>query len=190
MIKRWSNQKINDLVVYKYNFNYEDKDKKSIEYKYLEKLFNAFSKDPKPLIEKRIFSLELRISIFTLMILSNYKFIKRNELYNKKFIDKFERYILVFKLKEKRKELLDEYNNIMKKNLEEIEKDIKFLIKEVKDELFKMDQNNNKINVIIVHDDNNQELKSLYKKYLKLIFALSMMFNSILSVIKKTNKEG
>ena len=63
------------------------------------------------------------------MILSNYKFIKRNELYNKKFIDKFERYILVFKLKEKSKELLDEYNNIMKKNLEEVEKDIKLLIK-------------------------------------------------------------
>ena len=111
--------KINDLVVYKYNFNYDDKDKKSIEYKYLENLFNAFSKDPKPLIDESIFSLELRISIFKLMILSNYKFIKRNELYNKKFTDKFERYILVFKLKEKSKELLDEYNNIMKKNLEE-----------------------------------------------------------------------
>ena len=188
--KKIIKSKINDLVVYKYNFNYDDKDKKSIEYKYLENLFNAFSKDPKPLIDESIFSLELRISIFKLMILSNYKFIKRNELYNKKFIDKFERYILVFKLKEKSKELLDEYNNIMKKNLEEVEKDIKLLIKEVKDELFKPDQNNNKINVIIVHDDNNQELKSLNKKYLKLIFALSMMFNNILSVIKKTSKEG
>ena len=182
--------KINDLVVYKYNFNYDDKDKKSIEYKYLENLFNAFSKDPKPLIDENIFSLELRISIFKLMILSNYKFIKRNELYNKKFTDKFERYILVFKLKEKSKELLDEYNNIMKNNLEEIEKELKLLTKEVKNDLFKVDQNNNKINVIIVHDDNNQELKSLNKKYLKLIFALSMMFNSILSVIKKTSKEG
>ena len=181
--------KINDLVVYKYNFNYDDKDKKSIEYKYLENLFNAFSKDPKPLIDESIFSLELRISIFKLMILSNYKFIKRNELYNKKFTDKFERYVLVFKLKEKSKELLDEYSNIMKKNLEEIEKDIKLLTKEVKDDLFKVDQNNNKVNVIIVHDSSNQEVKSLNKKYLKLIFALSMMFNNILSVIKKTNKD-
>ena len=187
--KKIIKSKINDLVVYKYNFNYDDKDKKSIEYKYLENLFNAFNKDPKPLIDESIFSLELRISIFKLIILSNYQFIKRNELYNKKFIDKFERYILVFKLKEKSKELLDEYNSIMKKNLEEIEKDIKLLIKEVKDGLFKVDQNSNKINVIIVHDGNNQELKSLNKKYLKLIFALSMMFNNILSVIKKTSKE-
>ena len=61
--------KINDLVVYKYNFNYDDKDKKSIEYKYLENLFNAFSKDPKPLIDESIFNIELRISIFKLMIL-------------------------------------------------------------------------------------------------------------------------
>ena len=49
------------------------------------------------------------------MVLSNVKFIKKNELYNKKFIDKFERYILIFKLKEKSKELLDEYNAIIKK---------------------------------------------------------------------------
>ena len=41
-----------------------------------------------------------------------------------------------------------------------------------------------------MHDDNNQELKSLNKKYLKLIFGLSMMFNNIISIIKKITKEG
>ena len=143
----------------------------------------------KPLFDNNIFSLEYRISLFKLMILSNYKFIKKNEKYNKKFIDKFERYILIFKLKEKHKDLLDEYNNIMNKKLEDVENELKQILIGIKDDLFKVDKNN-KNNVINVHDDNNQELKSLNKKYLKLIFGLSMMFNNIISVIKKNVKEG
>jgi aarF domain-containing kinase len=184
------NSKINDIIIYKYNFNYNNKEKKSIEFKYLENLFASFNKDFKPLFDTNIFSLEFRISLFKLIILSNYRFIKKNEIYNKKFIDKFERYILIFKLKEKDKELLDEYNNILKKSKEEIEKELTDFTKDIKSELFKTNENTNKNNVIIVHDGNNQELKSLNKKYLKLIFGLSMMFNNIISVIKKNNQEG
>jgi len=187
--KKIINSKINDIIINKYNFNYDDKERKSIEYKYIENLYNAFIKDMKPLFDNNIFSLEYRISLFKLMILSNYKFIKKNEKYNKKFIDKFERYILIFKLKEKHKDLLDEYNNIMNKKLEDVENELKQILIGIKDDLFKVDKNN-KNNVIIVHDDNNQELKSLNKKYLKLIFGLSMMFNNIISVIKKNVKEG
>ena len=187
--KKIINSKINDIIVNKYNFNYDDKERKSIEYKYIENLYSAFNKDMKPLFDNNIFSLEYRISLFKLMILSNYKFIKKNEIYNKKFIDKFERYILIFKLKEKHKDLLDEYNNIMNKKLEDVENELKQILIGIKDDLFKVDKNN-KNNVIIIHDDNNQELKSLNKKYLKLIFGLSMMFNNIISVIKKNVKEG
>ena len=188
--KKFVNSKINDLIIYKYNFNYNNKEKKSIEFKYLENLFKSFSKDFKPLFDNNIFSLELRISLFKLMILSNYKFIKKKDIYNKKFLDKFERYILIFRLKEKDKELLEEYNNIIKRNSEEIEKELNILEKEIKSDLFEVNDNKKENKVIIVHDDKNQELKSLNKKYLKLIFGLSMIFNNIISVIKKNNKEG
>jgi len=187
--KKIINSKINDIIIYKYNFNYNDKQRKSIEFKYLENLFKSFSKDCKPLFDSNIFSLEFRITLFKLMVLSNVKFIKKNELYNKKFIDKFERYILIFKLKEKSKELLDEYNAIIKKNDEDIEKELNNAIIDIKNDLFKANENNkNKNNVIIVHDENKQELKSLNKKYIKLIFGLSMMLNNIISVIKKNNE--
>ena len=166
--KKIINSKINDIIVYKYNFNYENKERKSLEYKYLENLFKSFTKEFKPLIDINLFSLEFRISFFKLLIASNHKFINKNQIYNNKFIEKFERYILIFKLKEKQKELLNEYNNDINKSFDIIDKN----------------------NVIIVHDDNNQELKSLNKKYLKLIFALSMMYNNIISIIKKNNKEG
>ena len=189
--KKIINSKINDIIVCKYNFNYENKERKSIEYKYLENLFKSFNKDFKPLIDINLFSLEFRISFFKLLIASNHKFINKNAIYNKKFIDKFERYILIFRLKEKEKDLLDDYNDTIKKSFDVVEKELQKLIIEIKNDLFKPGENNkNKTNVIIVHDDNNQELKSLNKKYLKLIFALSMMFNNIISIIKKINKEG
>ena len=103
--KKLINGKINDLIIYKYNFDFNDKEKKSIEFKYLENLFKSFNKDCKPIFDNSTFSLEFRMALFKLMFLANYKFIKKNELYNKKFLDKFERYILLLKLKEKNKEL-------------------------------------------------------------------------------------
>ena len=187
--KKIINSKINDIIVYKYNFNYENKERKSLEYKYLENLFKSFTKEFKPLIDINLFSLEFRISFFKLLIASNHKFINKNQIYNNKFIEKFERYILIFKLKEKQKELLNEYNNDINKSFDIIESELNNSITKIKNDLFKKDENN-KNNVIIVHDDNNQELKSLNKKYLKLIFALSMMYNNIISIIKKNNKEG
>ena len=189
--KKMINSKINDIIIYKYNFNFNEKEKKSIEFKYLENLYKSFSKDCKPIFDSNIFSLEFRISLFKLIVLTNHKFIKKNEMFNKKFLDKFERYILLLKLKDKDKELLDEYNNTIKKKYEGIEKELSNIIIEIKKDLFKTTDNKNKNNnVIIVHDDNNKEIKTLNKKYLKLIFALSMMFNNIISVIKKNNDEG
>lgn len=189
--KKMINSKINDIIIYKYNFNFNEKEKKSIEFKYLENLYKSFSKDCKPIFDSNIFSLEFRISLFKLIVLTNHKFIKKNEMFNKKFVDKFERYILLLKLKDKDKELLDEYNNIIKKKYEGVEKELNNIIIEIKKDLFKTTDNKNKNNnVIIVHDDNNKEIKTLNKKYLKLIFALSMMFNNIISVIKKNNNEG
>ena len=189
--KKMINSKINDIIIYKYNFNFNEKEKKSIEFKYLENLYKSFSKDCKPIFDSNIFSLDFRISLFKLMVLTNQKFIKKNEMFNKKFLDKFERYILLLKLKDKDKdkELLDEYNNTIKKKYEEIEKELNNIIIEIKKDLFKTKDNKNN-NVIIIHDDNNKEIKTLNKKYLKLIFALSMMFNNIISVIKKNNNEG
>ena len=113
--KKMINSKINDIIIYKYNFNFNEKEKKSIEFKYLENLYKSFSKDCKPIFDSNIFSLEFRISLFKLIVLTNHKFIKKNEMFNKKFLDKFERYILLLKLKDKDKELLDEYNNRNKK---------------------------------------------------------------------------
>ena len=187
--KKMINSRINDIIIYKYNFNFNNKEKKSIEFKYLENLFKSFTKDCKPIFDSNIFSLEFRISLFKLIALTNHKFIQKNEINNKKFLDKFERYILLLKLKENDKKLLDEYNNVIKKKYEEIEEELKALIIEIKNDLFKTSDNKNKNNVIIVHDDNNKEIKTLNKKYLKLIFALSMMFNNIISVIKKNNKD-
>ena len=74
-----------------------------------------------------------------------------------------------------------------KKIGEEIEVDKNNLINEIKEDLFK--EKTNKNNMAIVHDDKNQELKSLNKKYLKIIFALSLMFNNIIAVIIKNKDE-
>jgi hypothetical protein len=137
--KKMINSKINDIIIYKYNFNFNDKEKKSIEFKYLENLYKSFSKDCKPIFDSNIFSLEFRISLFKLIVLTNHKFIKKNEMFNKKFLDKFERYILLLKLKDKDKdkELLDEYNNTIKKKYEELEKELNNIIIEIKKRLIK-----------------------------------------------------
>ena len=59
--KKIINSKINEIIIYKYNFNYNNKEKKSIEFKYLENLFASFNKNLKPLFDTNIFSLEFRI---------------------------------------------------------------------------------------------------------------------------------
>ena len=179
--KKIVNAKINDIIIYKYSFNFEEKERRSIEYKYMENLFKNFLKDFKPIFDNNIFSEEFKIKLFKLMFLVNYKYIKRNDLYNKKFLDKFERYILIFQLKGKHQELFDEYLDLFQKNEEEIEKDKNKIINEINEDLFREKSNHN---IIVI-----QELKSLNKKYIKIIFSISLIFNNIISVVIK-NKDG
>ena len=185
--KKVTNAKINDIIIYKYNFNYEEKDRRSIEYKYLQNLFQIFLKDFKPIFDNNIFSEEFKIKLFRLMFLVNCNYIKRNDIYNKKFLDKFERYIFIFQLKSKHQELFNEYLDLFQKSEEEIEKDKNKIINDIKEDLFQ--ENSNKNNMVVIHDDTNQELKSLNKKYLKIIFSFSLIFNNIISVIIKNRNE-
>ena len=185
--KKILNSKINDIIIYKYSFNYEEKERRSIEYKYLENLFKIFLKDCKPVFDSNLFDEDYKIKLFKLIFLTNFNYIKRNDIYNKKFLDKFERYIVIFQLKQKHQELFNEYLDLFQKKIEEIEIDKNNLINEIKEDLFK--DKSNKNNVAIVHDDKNQELKSLNKKYLKIIFGLSLMFNNIIAVIIKNKDE-
>ena len=186
--KKLVNAKINDIIISKYNFNYEEKGRRTIEYKYMENIFKNFLKDFKPILDNNMFNEVFRISLFKMMVYANLNFIKRSELYNQKFLDKFERYIFIFQLKEKHQELLKEYNDIMQKSSEENEKEGKKLINAIKEDLFQ--EKGNKSNVIIIHDDKNQELKSINKKYIRIIFHFSLMFNNIIVVIKKNKDEN
>ena len=188
--KKIVDSKINDLIKFKFGFNYNDREKKSIEYKYLENLFNTFKKDLKPPFDSNIYDLEFRLLLFKLIVLVNHTFIKRNEKYHQKFLDRFKRYYLLLQLENKKDDLLTEYNNYIKKTSEEIEKEKNEIIQKVKDDLFKIDEKSKKNHVIIIHDDKSQEIKALNKKYLKLIFSLSLMFNNIVVLTMKNNKDG
>ena len=48
------------------------------------------------------------------------------------------------------------------------------IVNEIKEDLFQI--NSDKNNVMVINDDINQELKYLNKKYIKIIFAFSMIF--------------
>ena len=185
--KKVVNAKINDIIIYKYNFNFKEKSRRSIEYKYLESLFKNFLKEFKPLFDNNIFNEEIKIKLFKLMFLSNFNYIKRNDMYNKKFLDKFERYILIFQLKAKHQELFNEYLDLFQKTEDDIENDKNKIIKEINEDLFP--EKDNKKNMIVIHDSNNQEIKSLNKKYIKIIFSFSLIFNNIIAVVIKNKDE-
>ena len=184
--KKIVNAKINDIIIYKYNFDFKEKNRRSIEYKYLENLFKNFLKEFKPLFDNNIFNEEIKIKLFKLMFLSNFNYIKRNDIYNKKFLDKFERYILIFQLKSKHQELFNEYLDLFQKTEDDIEKEKNKIINEIREDLFP--EKENKKNMIVINDNNNQEIKSLNKKYIKIIFSFSLIFNNIISVAIK-NKD-
>ena len=185
--KKIVNAKINDIIIHKYNFNYEEKDRRSIEYKFMQNLFKIFLKDFKPVFDNNIFTEEFKIKLFRLMFLVNFKYIKKNDIYNKKFLDKFERYILIFQLKPKHQELFNEYLDLFQKSEEEVENEKNKIVNEIKEDLFQI--NSDKNNVMVINDDINQELKYLNKKYIKIIFAFSMIFNNIIGVVIKNKDE-
>ena len=193
--KKIIDTKINEILKYKYNFNYSDKNKNSIEFKYLENLMAVFIKDKKNIFD--LFNVDLKYKIFRLIIYCNFIYIKRNSFFLQKFMDKFGKYINTFKLdNEKHQELLNEFNEIFKvKTGDIINEKLTTLFEEIKKELFSQKEKNiddkNKLsgnNVIIVHDDKNQELIQLNKKYLQLIFGISLLFNNIINVEKNTNE--
>ena len=130
--KKIVNAKINDIIIHKYNFNYEEKDRRSIEYKFMQNLFKIFLKDFKPVFDNNIFTEEFKIKLFRLMFLVNFKYIKKNDIYNKKFLDKFERYILIFQLKPKHQELFNEYLDLFQKSEEEVENEKNKIVNEIK----------------------------------------------------------
>ena len=185
--KKIVNAKINDIIISKYNFNFEEKEKRSIEYKYMENLFKIFMKDFKPLFDHNIFHEEFKIKLFRLIFYANFNYIKKNDIYNKKFLDKFERYILVFQLKPKHQELFNEYLDLFQKTTEEIEVEKNKIINEIMGDLFH--EKSNKKNIVVINDDSHQGMKSLNKKYIKIIFAFSLMFNNIIAVIFKNKDE-
>ena len=185
--KKIVNAKINDIIISKYNFNFEEKEKRSIEYKYMENLFKIFMKDFKPLFDHNIFHEELKIKLFRLIFYANFNYIKKNDIYNKKFLDKFERYILVFQLKPKHQDLFNEYLDLFQKTTEEIEVEKNKIINEIMGDLFH--EKSNKKNIVVINDDSHQGMKSLNKKYIKIIFAFSLMFNNIIAVIFKNKDE-
>ena len=185
--KKIVNAKINDIIISKYNFNFEEKEKRSIEYKYMENLFKIFMKDFKPLFDHNIFHEEFKIKLFRLIFYANFNYIKKNDIYNKKFLDKFERYILVFQLKPKHQDLFNEYLDLFQKTTEEIEVEKNKIINEIMGDLFH--EKSNKKNIVVINDDSHQGMKSLNKKYIKIIFAFSLMFNNIIAVIFKNKDE-
>ena len=186
--KKVVNAKINDIIISKYNFNFEEKEKRSIEYKYMENLFKIFMKDFKPLFDHNIFNEEFKIKLFRLIFYANFNYIKKNDIYNKKFLDKFERYILVFQLKPKHQELFNEYLDLFQKKPEEIEVEKNKIINEIMGDLFH--EKSNKKNIVVINDDSHQGMKSLNKKYIKIIFAFSLMFNNIIAVVFKNKDEA
>ena len=193
--KKIIDTKINEILKYKYNFNYANKNKNSIEFKYLENLMNVFMKDKKNIFDT--FNADLKYKIFRLIILCNFIYIKRNSFFLQKFMEKFGKYINIFKFDNvKHQELLNEFNDIFKvKTGNIINEKLTALFEEIKNELFNEKEKNTDYkkklsgnNVIVVHDDKNQELVQLNKKYIQLIYGISMLFNNIINVDKSINE--
>ena len=189
--------KINEHIKHQYLFNYTDKNQDKIEYKYLMKYFQSFSKNPNIIFDKDIFNEELRKKLFKIIILSNYKYLKNNKLAYNQFNERIINYMIILKLEENCKELNEEFEFILKKDQKIIDEELIKLKLEIKNELFVIQKYNgndklnnkkdeeNKINII---NENNEYKTKLNKKFLKLIFSLSVLFNKIV-IIKNKNIE-
>ena len=184
--KKLLNSKINELIKHQFLFNYTDKNQSKIEYKYLMKYFPSFFKNPNIIFNKDIFSDEFRIKIFKLIILCNYKYLKRNKNAYDIFKERIVNNIIIMKLDKYCKELNEEFDTIMKKEEKIIEEELLKLKSEVKNELFPEKDELNKKDVI---NNIENDVFKLNKKYLKLIFSLSALFNRII-IIKNKNIEN
>ena len=187
--KKLLNSRVNDIIRHQYSFNYTDKHQNKIEYKYLVKYYKIFSQNPNNIFDQKIFSEEFRIRLFKLIILSNYKFLKYNKIAEQYFKERFINYMIFMKIYEHYKELNSEFDLIMQKedklNEEELSKIKLYFI----NDLFNQEYNDNKQDnkdINIINNDISNNLK-VNKKYLKLLFSLSVLFNRI--VIFKELKE-
>ena len=177
--KKLLNYRVNDIIRHKYSFNYTDKNQNKIEYKYLVKHYQIFSQNPNIIFDIKLFSEEFRINLFKLIILVNYNFFKNNKYAYNNFKERFINYMILMKIYEHYKELSSEFDLIMKEDEKSNEEKLNKLKEYIKNELFTKENNN--INIKIDNNINNDIANSLKinKKYLKLLFSLSVLFNRI-----------
>ena len=177
--KKLLNYRVNDIIRHKYSFNYTDKNQNKIEYKYLVKHYQIFSQNPNIIFDIKLFSEEFRINLFKLIMLVNYNFFKNNKYAYNNFKERFINYMILMKIYEHYKELISEFDLIMKEDEKTNEEKLNKLKEYIKNELFTKENNN--INIKIDNNINNDIANSLKinKKYLKLLFSLSVLFNRI-----------
>ena len=186
--KKLIKSKVNDIIRHQYSFNYTDKNQSKIEYKYLEKHYQLFSQNPNIIFDKNLFSEEFRIKLFKLVILANYKFLKNNKNAEDYFNERFLNYMIFMKINEHYEKMHSEFDLIMKAEEKLNDEEFSRLIIYFKNDLFnqekeviKSEKNN------IINNEISNSLK-INKKYLKLLFSLSVLFNRLV-IFKEANPE-
>ena len=185
--KKLLNSRVNDIIRNQYSFNYTDKNQDKIEYKYLLKHYQIFSQNPNIIFDKNIFSEEFRKNLFKLIFLSNYKFLQINKNAFQYFNERFINYTILTKTNQYYKELKSDFDLMMKSDDKLNEENLNKIKEFIKNDLFNQENNNIKIN-IKENNINNEIINNLKinKKYLKLLFSFSALFNRIV-IIKEAN---
>ena len=178
--KKLLNYRVNDIIRHQYSFNFTDKHQNKIEYKYLVKHYQIFSQNPNIIFDKNLFSEDFRIKLFKLILLTNYKFLKNNKNAGEYFKERFINYMILMKIYDHYKEINSEFDLIMKAEDKQNENELNKLKLELENELFNPENNNKSENkdINIINNDITNSLK-INKKYLKLLFSLSVLFNKI-----------
>jgi len=184
--KKLLNYKVNDIIRNKYSFNYTDKNQNKIEYKYLVKHYQIFSQNPNIIFDIKLFNDEFRINLFKIIMLVNYNFFKNNIFAQNHFKERFINYMILIKIYDHYKELSSEFELIMKDDDKSNKEKLSKLTEYIKKELFSQENNDIKLDNNINNEITNN-LK-INKKYLKLIFSLSVLFNRIV-IFKEINPE-
>ena len=178
--KKLLNYRVNDIIRHQYSFNFTDKHQNKIEYKYLVKHYQIFSQNPNIIFDKNLFSEDFRIKLFKLILLTNYKFLKNNKNAGEYFKERFINYMILMKIYDHYKEINSEFDLIMKAEDKQNENELNKLKLELENELFNQENDNKSENkdINIINNDIANSLK-INKKYLKLLFSLSVLFNKI-----------
>jgi len=187
--KKLLNYRVNDVIRHQYSFNFTDKHQNKIEYKYLVKHYQIFSQNPNIIFDKNLFSEDFRIKLFKLIILTNYKFLKNNKFAEEYFKERFINYMILMKIYEHYDEINSEFDLIMKAEDKPNEEKLNQLKLEIENALFNKENDYKSENkdINIINNDIANSLK-INKKYLKLLFSLSVLFNRII-IFKEPNQE-